>query len=318
MAEEKKTTTKPKTTKSATKTSVKKTSTAKKASTPKKTTASPVKKKEVIEEVHTEKRFCTKCGKELTNEEVCNCETKIENPVTINKDAIMNTGRSILNTIISVFKRPSTTIDEELKTNDINKSIILMVVLAIAFALYLMACVSSSISNAINGLTTTLGSIVNSSTVIEISYFKLFIYGILIYAIISVIPMLATLIVAKITRNNNYNLKKSFKLYAISNAPLSVAYIAMAVILLINIKLLNLIGFIAFAIASVSCFFNFILYFDKITTIREDRRSYALTSVLIIWAIIEIVAIILVAGSVVSDIYSNNKLTNPNNSSFRW
>lgn len=323
MAEEKKTTTKPKTTTKKTSSSATKTSTTKKTVAPKKATTT-TKKKEAVEEVHAEKRFCTKCGKELNNGEVCSCEatSKVESPaVTINKDAIMNTGKNIWHTIIDMLKKPASTIDEELKTNDTNKSIILLIILAITFALYLMAVVSSSVSNAVNSINSLGNALGTTSKIIQVPYFKIFIYGILIYAIISVIPMLATLIVAKITHNNNYNLRKAFKLYAISNAPLTIAYLGISVILLLNISLLNVLGYIAFAIISISCFFNFILTFDKLTTIREDRRSYALTSVLIIWVVIEIVAVLLVAGSVINDLYdmtSGNKLTNSNNNSFRW
>ena len=76
-----------------------------KKETTKKTTP---KKKEVVEEVKVEKRFCTKCGKELKEGEVCDCSAnETSNGVaTVNGDAILNTCKDIWNTIINVFRRP--------------------------------------------------------------------------------------------------------------------------------------------------------------------------------------------------------------------
>lgn len=136
----------------------------------------------------------------------------------------------------------------------------------------------------------------------------------------ALIPMFAAFLIAKITKNNNYTFKKSFKLYTISNAPLIFAYAIMALILLINVSLLTILGFIAFAIISISCFFNFLIGFNKETKIHEDRRSYALTSILIVWVVIEVIAFLLIIGSAFSDIidYNWNTNRNPYHHNINW
>ena len=105
-----------------------------KKETTKKTTP---KKKEAVEEIKVEKRFCTKCGKELKEGETCTCSenTPASNNVTVNGDAIANTCKNVWNTIINVFKHPASTISEEVENNETNKSIILTVILATTFAL---------------------------------------------------------------------------------------------------------------------------------------------------------------------------------------
>lgn len=268
------------------------------------------------EEVKVEKRFCTKCGKELKGEEKCSCEntTSTSAGVTINSDALLNTAKNSFNTITNVFKKPDTTITEEINKKDNTISIIILISLAISFAFYLMAIVSSSVksvADATYGLTTIVTN--------DISYFKIFIYGILIYAIMAVIPMFAAFLIAKITKNNNFTFKKAFKLYTTSNAPLIFGFLGLAIIMLLNISLLNILGLLAGAIISVFCFFNFLLGFNKETKIREDRRSWALTSLIAVWIIIEIIALLVIIGSAGLDAYDkvNNNLPNYSDS-WNW
>ncbi len=264
-----------------------------KKETTKKTTP---KKKEVVEEVKVEKRFCTNCGKELKEGETCDCSSNATNSaVTVNGDAILNTCKDIWNTIINVFRRPATTIKEEVESKNTNKSIILVILLAITFALYLMSIVSLTESSASD---LTYGV---SSTLVDVNYFQVFIYGILIYALMTIIPIVSAIIVAKITRNADFSFKKAFKLYIISSAPLVLAYLGMAIIFLLDVTLLDIIGLIAFGIISISCFFNFILGFNSETKIRDDRRSYALTSIIVLWIVLTVVAYILVLGSIAGD-----------------
>jgi len=266
------------------------------------------------EEVKVEKRFCTKCGKELKEGEICNCETTSTSnaAVTINSDALLNTAKNSFNTITNVYKKPDTTITEEINKKDSTISIIILISLAISFALYLMSMVSNTVNTAADlsyGLTTIVTN--------NVSYFKVFIYGILIYALMAVIPMFAAFLIAKITKNNNFTFKRAFKLYTTSNAPLVFGYLGLAIIMVLNISLLNILGLLAGAIISVFCFFNFLLGFNKETTIREDRRSWALTSIIAVWVVIEIIALIIVIGAAGLDTY--DKINNPTyNNNYGW
>lgn len=268
------------------------------------------------EEVKVEKKFCTKCGKELKSGEVCSCEsTSTTSAVTINSDAILNTAKNTLNTITNVYKKPDTTITEEINKKESTISIIILVSLAISFALYLMAIVSNAVetlADATYGLTTIVTN--------DVSYFKVFIYGILIYAIMAVIPMFAAFLIAKITKNNNFTFKRAFKLYTTSNAPLIFGFLGLAIIMLLNVSLLNILGILAGAIISIFCFFNFLLGFNKETTIREDRRSWAMTSIITVWVVIEIIALLIIVGAAGLDTYDKVNNSNPfgNNSSWNW
>ena len=277
------------------------------------------KKTEEVEEVKVEKRFCTKCGKELKEGEVCDCtanETVSAGTSSINGDAIVNTGKDIWHTILNVFKKPFTTVSEEANSKSSNKSIILIIILAISFALYLMATFSS-VAKGVESAANSLWSY--SSTSVDVPYFQIFIYGILIYAIMAILPVVAALVVAKITKNNNFTFKKAFNLYITSNAPMVFVYLGMSIILLLNVSLLNVLGTIATLIISLFCFFNFILGFNAETKVKEDKRSYAVTGLVTCWIVMIVVAFLSVGatlvGSLVDDI---SNTSNDINDIFNW
>ena len=274
------------------------------------------KKTEEVEEVKVEKRFCTKCGKELKEGEVCDCtanETVSAGTSSINGDAIVNTGKDIWHTILNVFKKPATTVSEEANSKSSNKSIILIIVLAISFALYLMAMfagVAKGVEEASSSLWTT--------ATVEVPYFQIFIYGILIYAIMAILPVVAALVVAKIAKNSSFTFKKAFNLYITSNAPMVFVYLGMAIILLLNVSLLNVLGTIATLIISLFCFFNFILGFNAETRIKEDRRSYAITGLITFWIVMIVVAFLIVGATLVGSLVDDINTSNDINDIFNW
>ena len=274
------------------------------------------KKTEEVEEVKVEKRFCTKCGKELKEGEVCDCtanETVSAGTSSINGDAIVNTGKDIWHTILNVFKKPATTVSEEANSKSSNKSIILIIVLAISFALYLMAMfagVAKGVEEASSSLWTT--------ATVEVPYFQIFIYGILIYAIMAILPVVAALVVAKIAKNSNFTFKKAFNLYITSNAPMVFVYLGMAIILFLNVSLLNVLGTIATLIISLFCFFNFILGFNAETRIKEDRRSYAITGLITFWIVMIVVAFLIVGATLVGSLVDDINTSNDINDIFNW
>jgi len=261
-----------------------------KKSAPKSTTTKKTKK----EEVKVEKRFCTKCGKELLDNETCSCETNNE-VVSINTDAIASLGKNLINTILNMYKKPSTTLDDEVKKIDTKSNLIMLVLIAISFGLYIMASFSR-ILVAFNG-----ASRVSINHYIDIPYFKIFLYVSIVYFALSFIPVVASYLVARLAaKNYNLTLKKSLSLYATSMAPTILTNLLMAVLYYLN--LLTFVGAIIGSVISISCFFHYALGYLKVTNIPDDKKSYALTSLIIIWIVSFIIAILVFAGSVVTDI----------------
>lgn len=296
--------------------------TTKKSSTPKKKKEEvvEVKKEEVKEEeVQVEKKFCTNCGKELKDGEECDClannknEAVVEAMVTVNSDAIVNACKNIWNTIINVFKKPASTIEEEVESSDTNKTVLITIILAVCFAFYLMAFLSK-LEQTANELTYGL-----SGMFIGLSYFQIFIYGILIYAIAFILPVLAALIVAKVIKNNDFTFKKAYKLYITSNAPLVLAYLGLTIIILLDVSLLSVLGYIAFFCISGFCFFNFILGFNNLVKANDDVRSYATTGLMALWVVMVIVAFLIVLTTIGVSIVTEGISNTSNHSDiFDW
>lgn len=282
---------------------------------PKKTT----KKVEKIEEVKVEKRFCTNCGKELLNNEECDCQVQVAtssvNQNSASADAFVRVCKTIWDTMIGMFTKPIQTIKESVAKKDPAVTFIILGALVIISAL---------------GLTLSARQLVVSFTnlsneyvadFIDIPYLSIFIYSILIYALMMFIPILAAFVVAKITGNKEFKFMSAFALYATSMSPQILAGLGM--LILTFVPVISVIASIAVAILSMYCFFNFIVGFINTNKIREDRQAYALTGLVGSWLVCAIIAIVIfifavLLGLINSQVNDNIWHNNSNNSSFYW
>ena len=260
------------------------------------------------EEVEIEKRFCTKCGKELTGDEVCSCEKEPEKEeiISVNKEAMKSYGKKFIDTIIGMFKNPKTTIEEEVEQKDTTSNIIMLLSISITFGLYVIGICQTTFSS--------LGTLNN---VINIPYFKIFLYGVLIYFILSFVPILAAFILARIIGNQKFDFKKSLSLYSTSMTPMIISNLIMAVLYYLNI--LTLIGAIIGIIISLLCFFHYILGYLDFVTVHKDKKAYLLTGLVSLWVIIDLIVIVILVANVGSDLSKEYNLNKYNdNSIFNW
>ena len=278
--------------------------------TVKKTTT---KKKEVLEEIKVEKKFCTKCGKELNFDEECTCDTKSVN-VNIDFNEILNVLKGFFNKIINMYKKPASTLKEETNNSSLKYALIMLAVIAITYGLYLMGGFSSILSS-LYGVT---GIGVNEF--LDIPYFKIFIYMTLIYFLVSFIPIGITYLFARLTGNKELDFKKSINLYAYSNAPVIFSNLLMLVLTLVN--LLSWVGTIIGCVVSVFCFFNYILGFLEFVKVEEDKKAYSLTGIILSWVIVTVLIIALLGGSFIKDITADfgikDNTYNDIYNSFNW
>ncbi len=247
--------------------------------------------KKTTKEVKVEKKFCTKCGKELTGDEVCTCEEAI----SVNTEALANVGKRFINTILNMYKKPATTLKEEVEKKDFKNSILILVAIAISFGLYFTGGFNS-ILQSLN----LMGNNYDFNSIVNIPYFKIFIYMTLIYFIVAFIPVLIAWGLARFTGNKEFDFKKSLSLYATSMAPTIFTNLLMAILYYLNI--LSWIGAIIGAIISLACFFHYILGLLDVLHVREDRKSYILTVFIVAWIVVVFIVIMILAGSLYSDI----------------
>ncbi len=266
-------------------------------------------KKEEKEEVKVEKKFCTKCGKELNEDETCSCMTDAkEEIISVNKEAMKSYGKKFVDTIIGMFKNPKTTIEQEVEAKDTTSNVIMLLAIAITFGLYVIGMCQTAFSS--------LGSV---SNIIDIPYFKIFLYGVIIYFILSFVPILAAFILARIIGNQKFDFRKSISLYSTSMTPMIISNLIMAVLYYLNI--LTLIGAIIGIIIGILCFFHYILGYLDYVSVHKDKKAYLLTGLVSLWVIIDLIVIVILIANVGADIskeYNLNDYNNNSNNIFNW
>ena len=234
-------------------------------------------RKKVEEEVKVEKKFCTKCGRELNEGEVCNCTEK-KTEVNINADAILDYAKEFGNTIIDMFKTPEDTLDKKLKDNRLAHDMILLVVLALSLGLYVAGTFSSIID--------MLGSLVqvNIANFISIPYFKIFLFVFILEFVLTFIPIGVAFLGNKVFKGKAITFKQAISLYAVSFAPTILSNLLMFITNYFNI--LGVIGTIIGVVVSICCFFHFILGYLKISEFKVNLKAYALTAVIVVYTVL--------------------------------
>ena len=253
-------------------------------------------------EVQVEKRFCTKCGRELSEGEVCNCEeAKPAATSGVNTQAIASYGKGFLDTVLNMYKKPASTVREEVQKKDIKSNMIMLVAISISYALFIMGAFASIIA-LINGAARA-----DINDYIEIPYLKIFLYVTIIYFLLAFIPIVCTFLSSKIFGGREFDFKKAISLYTTSMAPTVFTNLLMAILYYLDI--LSWVGALIGCVVGVACFFHYILGFAEATKIQENKKSYAITTALIAWIVIEvIIAVIFIFNLFVSvgkDVYND-------------
>ncbi len=254
-------------------------------------------KAEVKEEVKLEKKFCTNCGRELNGDEECTCMK--EEIISVNKEAVKGYGKKFIDTVVNMFKNPKTTIEGEVDKKDITSNMIMLGALALAFGLYVVSIFKTMFSSIMN---------ININNIVSIPYFKIFLYAIIIYFIISFVPIVASFIIARIVGNQKFDIKKAISLYTTSMAPMVISYLIMALLYYLNI--LTWIGLIIGIIISILCFFHYILgYLDNVI-VNKNKKAYLLTGLVSLWIIIDILFLAVLVMNISSDLTITNSRDN--------
>lgn len=251
------------------------------------------------EEVVVEKRFCPDCGKELPENEVCNCKETHEEVVSINVDKITKAFKNIWNIIINWFKKPYKTVMDEAEKENTKTNMFIIILLVISASLCFVASISSFLS-----------SIYDVRNFIEIPYFKFFVYALVFEFILVFVPISATYIIAKITGSKNYSYKKSIALYVNSMVPMILANLFMALLYLLHI--IPVVGLLVNLIIGIIAFFNYIFVYLDLTKIKNDIKSYATCGLIIINILLTIIVLSIFTSSIRESIGTkiNNGLNN--------
>lgn len=267
-------------------------------------------------EVKVEKKFCTNCGKELGEKETCDCATTTSK--SVDTEALKSMGKEFLDTNVKMYKKPETTLEEEVSKNSFKKTLIILGVIAVSYGLYLMGFFKALVGMIfelvmffaqLSGEAVGAYSAIDFTKVIDLPYFKIFIYGTLIYYAISFLPVLASLAVAKLNKKNDFSFHKSTSLYVTSMIPTVIANVILAVIFMLNVSFLTTIGLIGVALINLTCLVNYIIGFLKEAEIKKDKKAYSVVGLIAIWLVLSYIVARLIITPLLTDIFKDFKVS---------
>lgn len=264
------------------------------------------------EEVKTERKFCTRCGKEIKEGEahVCEASTAVSAPSSVNTDAIVNGLKKFFNLIGNMFKKPASTLKEEVEKANWKYALITLAVIALSYGLYMSGAFSSLI-----GLFGDIAG-VKINDVVDIPYFKIFIYMTVIQFVLAFVPITVAFLAGKMSHNKDFDYKKSICLYVYSMVPSIVTNLLMA--LLYALDILTWLGAIIGMVVSIICFFHFIFGFVDNVKVSSDKKSYAVTAVIVVWVVLQLLLSILLTGSLVKDVAGDFSVKDSYSDVFDW
>lgn len=121
-------------------------------------------------------KFCTKCGKELQEGQVCDCQAT----TTVNSESSIDfkeAGKDCLNLVKGIFTKPVETIKNFVADNKLISAIIMIVVAALSKGLYTIAYDKAQLANKFyepkylnDFFTTSLDSLVRFALIAAIGY----------------------------------------------------------------------------------------------------------------------------------------------------
>lgn len=231
-----------------------------------------------------------------------NLETKVEetsNATNNSNSTINDVWNKFTNTIAGMYKKPLSTIKEETKNPNMRDTWVMLVAIAISFALIMMTGFKSIMALSYSGI--------SIDDFVEVPYLKLFVYGTIIYLVMSFVPIIVSFVVSRVMKDDKFDFKKSMCLYATSMSVVIPVNLLMALLYLINF--LPWVGTILAAVVSVFSFFNYILGYLSLNKFEDDKKSWAITSLVIVWVVVAFFGLALILGS--ASMSLGDDMTNP-------
>ena len=219
--------------------------------------------------------FCKNCGKELKKGEKCNCTSEKTTKKTTAKKAegfdFAKTMTAIKDDLLAYVKNPFDVVKENVDENDMPKTYVMAGLFVVSFVLFFCG-IFKAIFFASSGVTgKTLKKLMEN---IELPYFKIGLYGLLIGAVMLVGYAVATLIVPSVFKNKKIDFKKSLTLVSSAMLPMVAVNIVCALLGFINIDYRFII--IVYILANLVATYNYVYVYAKITDIEDNKFGFAI------------------------------------------
>ncbi len=207
-------------------------------------------------------KFCTKCGKSLTEGEVCNCTPVVQpepnvQPVVAQATsvAVAPQGNSLVNDCINIiknfFKKPVDTLEENINENKFTNAMVMIVLNGLATGLFVVVLIKEVLGSMMGLLMGGYGSyaslMMGSSYQVEIPYFKYFIIVAIVGIVMQLLLGAAAYLISDKMFKGNTNIKKMITLFGFSSIILTAGLLVASICLFINATL----GLIVYLVACI-------------------------------------------------------------------
>ncbi|MDE6292502.1 MAG: hypothetical protein K2L98_02340 [Bacilli bacterium] len=205
---------------------------------------------------------------------------------TTSGDVVKEIWDAFINTLSGMYKKPMTTLKEEVKNPNTRNNLIMLFAIALSFGLMMMTGFKSVISFTYNGL--------SIDDLVEVPYVKILCYATILYAAFAFIPILVSFVISRVMKDDNFDFKKSICLYTTSMSIIIPVNLLMAILYGLNIVIW--LGTIIAAVVNVMCFLNYILGYINIINVKEDKQVGTLAALIISWVVVAFVVLCIIVG----------------------
>lgn len=268
-------------------------------------------KKAETKVVEEETKFCKNCGKKLTGDEVCDCAK--EQPKKSNEGFdFMKTLVDIKDDAIKSIKKPVDVVEDNAKTEDMYKTYMKLGLIAISFGILLAAILKVLFPLVLEmaGLSSGMMGITSKALekCITIPYFKFFLFGTIVYALVMVGYAISILAVQAIFKNKKVSFKSALTIACSANLQIVFVNILTALTALLNLDTRAIL--VIFVVGSMIVNYNFAYSYAKITDIDKNKFAYAIVTLMVIACVISYCVSYVASNTFVKNMDSKDFMSN--------
>ena len=243
----------------------------------------------------SKKKFCPDCGKQLVAGQKHECGK--DNG--FNTDTIVEKVKGYCNDLVSMIKKPATTLKKKCEEGNLVDGLIILGVLALVAGLFMIMAIKPLL---IMTIKSTTGLKITEIPKGSIHYFKLFITTVLSAIIFAFVPIIVTFVTGKIAKKKDFSFASSVSLYAYANLVIIPLYFILGIIMLTQVSFLITICSLVISFVALVCFVNYISAVIDVLSFKDDHKGYAVSSIIFAWIALVVVILMICGNAMFGDL----------------
>ena len=191
-------------------------------------------------------KFCIYCGKKLEENEVCDCQ---KTTITSQKENLMT---NLLEVFKGLFVKPMDILKKYTNSNSFGLGLILIGIFAVVTSLFALSVANNAYSLIMSSIGISNYSVLNYGlSSVDVPYLKIFFTTLVVVIILVFIYTGLLYLVNAVIFKGDKDYKKTFSMYAINTAILSVALFVSTIFMFVHVTIGLIILFMGLLLKSV-------------------------------------------------------------------